>query len=302
MDRRRPGTVTRRRALAALASGSASLAGCSTPLSSATGRTLVDRGTRWAPDYESVSTSGIQAGFLAVDTDQFLPPLSESLREHLDGQWGGSFLLDRSMSDVDRYVTDVREWGRVYHGLDGIDDVLESNGFEHEETYEGFDVYVSPGGSGSTVAVDGTTVLAALFPENAEVMLDVAHGDRPGAVESRRPFSRLVEVTEARQYVRAFSHRPGDSGLTPGFEGQVGRSDAVSVDDEQFDLRTVLLFEDAGQVDVDAVRSEVSGGVGEGVPFVHGLSSFEVSAEDRHVAITGSGPTRQLYVGTGWNE
>jgi hypothetical protein len=295
---RRSLEVPRRRALAALAAGSASLAGCSNPLSAVTGPSLVDRGTRWAPDYESAAMSGVEAGFVAVDGDEFMPPLPDTTRDHLDRQWVAP-VFDRSMTAIDTYIADVRGWGHVYDGIDDVVDVLESRGFEQDGSYEGFDMYLHP--EGPTVAVDGSMAVVAAFTANTEVMLDVAEGDRPGSVETTDALSRLVDLTESRPYVRAFVHRPADPDAAP-YAGQIGRSDAVSVSAEQYHARTVLLFEEPAQIDVDAIRSEVSKGAEDAEAFIAEVSSLEVSSRGRHVVVRGTGPINRLLIDTDWDQ
>jgi hypothetical protein len=276
-----------------MAAGAASLAGCANPLRSDDPGAMT-LGRQWASAYEGETWNEIRAGFVVADTDALLPALPDDHREHLGDRWR-PVVGDPEMGEVDAYATDYFEKAPVYYGLDGFDEVLAEEGYERDGSYEGFDWYARPDDRGWQFAVDGATVVTASRQSILETALDVGVGDRPGAARTSDQFSRLVELTERGQYVTAATWEREDVRGDP-LGGTVGRSDAITVSDDTFDLRTVLLFERSEQVETEALREEFTVRVQNGKRHVNGLSSFDLSADGRHVVLTGSGPVSKLAI------
>lgn len=236
--------------------------------------------------------------------------LSDSLQESLTSQDDGTVM---AAADVDpENVTAGLSYGpgvsiaQADYDKDTVVDELKDDGFEEEGTHKGYTVLV--GSESSTfarqgVGVTGNKIVSGRSTGDSdaedvvETAIDVGEGDEERYVDANEDMNTLVDVLGVGSITTArtldeIRETDVDRGR---FKGQVGLGRQYDVGGKRSDVKQVILFDDANDVDTGDVEDWQEQQADSNYSIWAQADNVDVGQNGRAAVIAGDVPTDEIH-------
>lgn len=206
----------------------------------------------WVYDFESMQNASRTVSVTEMEGYVNGLPNGDEVRENFETGYGGAISVD----DVE-YAVDIG-FASVLTGTFDAGEVADAMELSAEDSYEGFDLYVSETDRGPVLASDGDYLVKSdgysIDPrDEVEALIDAYNGDADRFVDVSDPFERIVAESETETADLVHLAVPTED------ESLVAYSQTITIDGSESSLRLLELYDNEDAVDLEQIESQIEG-------------------------------------------
>ena len=207
----------------------------------------------WVYDFESVQNASRTVSVTEMEGYVNGLPNDDGVRENFETGYGGAISVD----DVE-YAVDIG-FASVLTGTFDAGEVADAMELSAEDSYGGFDLYVSETDRGPVLASDGDYLLKSdgysIDPrDEVEALIDAYNGDADRFVDVSDPFERIVAESETETAQLVSLAVPTEDTTE---DGSVAYSQTITIDGAESTVRLLQLYDNEDAVDLEQIESQI---------------------------------------------